>query len=186
MKPALLFVVVLLCGCASSPAPKSQDIAEMSFPIAGGKILHLPVTDRGPIPAENDKIKIQIAGFAISPSTGDPAIPSLTWAFAFKTKTDQRIEQVVVEEVGESDSAKLLVSDDRPDVEHGGWAGKSEVIKADKQSAAWLYSSKPSIFVFKFSIKVQGMPAQILYQPSWFTAAAKKAMIAGYGEVTGS
>jgi hypothetical protein len=182
MKRVLLLIVVfLLSGCASSPASAPQHIVEMPFPIAGGQILRLPVADGGPVPAENDRIKIQVAGFIIGPSTSNPAIPSLSWTFGFKTKTDQKIEQVMVEEVGASDSAKLMLVDDSPNLKQGAWAGKSEATKADKRSAPWLYSSKPSIFVFKFSIKMQGMPVQILYQPSWFPAAVKQAMAAGYG-----
>jgi len=185
MKNALLLIVVcLLSGCASSPASAPQHTGEMPFPIAGGKILRLPVADGGPLPAENDQIKIQVAGFITGPSTSNPAIPALTWTFGFKTKTDQKIEQVMVEEVGAGDAAKLMLVDDNPSLEQGAWTGKSEATQADRQSAPWLYSSKPSVFVFKFSIKVQGMPVQILYQPSWFPAAAKQAMVAGYG-VTG-
>jgi hypothetical protein len=180
MKPAFLFVVVLLTGCASSPASTHKQVVEMPFPIAGGQILRLPVTDGGPVPAENDKIKIEVAGFIIGPSAADPTVPSLIWMFNFATKTDQKIEQVVIEEVAASDSAKLMLVDDRPNLKQGSWAGRSTPTKADRLSVPWLYSSKPSIFVFKFSVKVQGLPVQILYQPSWFPPAAKKAMMAGY------
>jgi len=185
MKNGLLLIVVcLLSGCALSPASAPQHTWDMPFPIAGGQILRLPVADGGSVPVENDRSKMQGAGFFTGPSTSNPAIPALTWTFGFKTKTDQKIEQVMVEEVGASDTAKLMLVDGSPNLKQGAWAGKSEVTQADRQSAPWLYSSKPSIFVFKFSIKMQGMPVQILYQPSWFPAAAKQAIVAGYG-VTG-
>jgi hypothetical protein len=181
MKRKALFFVVLISGCTLSCRVMAQ-IIEVPFHIAGGRVLQLPVTDGGPIPAEKNGIKIQVAGFVIGPSASNPAVPALTWRFAFSAKTDQQLEQVVVEEVGTSDSAKLMLSDNQPQLEKGSWVGGSETIKADPSTTPWLYSNAPSIFVFKFSIKAQGMPVQILYQPSWFSAQAKKAMISGYAK----
>jgi hypothetical protein len=180
MKRIALLLVVVLAGGAR--AGTGQKIANMPFPIAGGQTVLLPVSDGGPIPAENDEVKIEVAGFVIGPSPTDPKVPLLTWKFAFTPKKGQTIEQVVVEEVAAADAAQLLVSDEIPRLDEGFWRGTSRPFMADPESQRWLYSNSPSVFVFKFSIAFEGVPVQVLYQPSWFPAQAKKAMMAGFGK----
>src|SRR5262245_3491918 len=97
MKVLSPLILVVLVGCSSSRTYMGQKVVDAPFIVAGGtKTLRLPVTDGGPIPAEDERIKIQVAGFLISRK--EPS-PTITWRFAFTSKHPQVIEQVVVEEL---------------------------------------------------------------------------------------
>ncbi len=47
------------------------------------------------------------------------------------------------------------------------------------QTNPWLYSEDATVFVFKFTIAIQGQPEQIMYQPTQFPAKAKALLIGG-------
>lgn len=180
MKKFGIVIMVALAGCASQRSYHGQKVTDMPFPVAGGTTLMLPVTDGGPIPAQNDDIKIQVAGFVLHRAADHRSAPELSWTFAFTSRTGHRIEQVLVEEVGQGSTPRLMLADGAPRLEGGNWSGSTKAVSADPESAPWLYANSASVFVFKFSIKPEGMPVQTLYQPSWFSAQAKQAMMSGY------
>ena len=51
---AVLLTIHMACACAQQYM--GHTVTNMPFPIARGKTVSLPVTDAGPIPAENEKI----------------------------------------------------------------------------------------------------------------------------------
>jgi hypothetical protein len=172
-----LFMVVIAAGVFAETY-NGLKVFNMSFQIAGGETLKLPATDGGPLPAQNDNIKIDAAGFIVSPSKANPELLAVTWVFAFISKKDQKIERVTVEEVVPSKTAILVFEDEAPKLEGKRWSGHVHPIDATPESLPWLYSNEPSIFVFRFSVFAQGEPVQIFYQPAWFPTQMKAAMIA--------
>jgi hypothetical protein len=146
------------------------------FIVEGGKTLMLPVTDAGPIPAEDERIKIQVAGFRTDLSDSHPPVPKIAWMFGFTSKRAQVIERVSVEEISEREPL-LVVRDDSPQLRGGDWSRSTDLMDASPQAQPWLYSPAASIFVFKFSIKFKDEAPVVYYQPTWFSGAAKALMI---------
>lgn len=178
IKHVLAIPLILFVGSAFSQTYMGQKVVNMPFPIAGGKILMLPVTDGGPIPAQNDKIKIQVAGFHVGPRKDNKKIPELTWVFGFTSKNDQKIKKVSIEEIASDDPTIQPIHDDTPQLKDNDWSASTESIEVNSRTLPWLYSSKPSIFVFKFAIAMEGEPEIVLYQPTWFPAKVKALFIA--------
>ena len=176
MRKIAIVLLLTLIGCESPRTHMGERVIDAPYPIAGGQTLMLPVTAGGTVPAENDKAKIQVAGFITGPSKSNPQGRTLTWTFGFTSKTSQPIEQVIVEEVAPSDPAVLMVRDEAPKLERNYWIGSMAPIEMSPQLLPWLYAPSTSVFVYKFIIKIQGEPAQVLYQPTGYSAAAKQMM----------
>ncbi len=172
---ASLCVLAVLAAC-SSPQPRTKSgISDESFVIAGGQTVSIPMTNAGPISIENEYAKILVAGFVIGPSKGNEKHAILAWGFDFEIKpTIKKLEAVKVEEVAPSTSAVILVEDNSPVLKGGVWSGNASPIPANRTSTPWLFTSDKSIYVFRFTIKPVGAPAFVLYQPAWFTGAAKR------------
>ena len=176
MRKIAIVLLLAMAGCESPRTHMGQRVIDAPFPIAGGQTLMLPVTAGGTVPAENDKVKIQVAGFVTGPSKSIPQGRTLTWIFSFTLKTSQPVEQVTVEEVAPGDPAVLMVRDEAPKLDRNDWSGRTAAIEMSPQALPWLYSPSTSVFVYKFTIKIQGELAQVLYQPTGYSAAAKQMM----------
>jgi len=148
-------------------------VIDAPFVIAGGKTIYLPSTDAGPIPAENDFVVIQSAGFFVGPSKENPKQAVLNWGFSFKSKSLDTFEEVVVEEVSPSDTEVTYIRDSAPVLKNKQWLRNREPLVVSQTVVPWLYSGKPSVFVFKFTIKVKDQVPVVLYQPAWFSKEVK-------------
>lgn len=186
MKTILSFLTVLLAGCASQNTYMGHKVVDMPFTVAGGKTVSLPITDAGPIPAENQSFKIEVAGFTVGPSKDNPSQAMLTWRFGLTAKSSQTLERVVVEEVAPAAVEKLLVEDHAPALKDKVWSGSSQPIEASKTSTPWLYTDKASIYVFRFTIKARGEPDAVFYQPAWFSKPAKEKFREMIAKINGS
>lgn len=174
MKTVLLLLAILLASCASQRTYMGHKVVDMPFIVAGGKTVALPVTDSGPIPAENQSFKIEMAGFTVRPAEDNPSQAVLTWQFALTAKSSQTLERVVVEEVAPSDIEKSFVEDRVPLLKGKTWSRTAQPLLASRTSTPWLYTDKASIYVFRFTIKAPGEPDIVLYQPAWFSKSAKE------------
>jgi hypothetical protein len=172
---AVLLTIQMTCVCAQQYM--GHTVTYMSFPIAGGKAVSLPVTDAGPIPAENDKIKIEVAGFNVGPLKSESKIPALIWIFGFTSKMNQKIEKVKIDEVFSRDSATTVLVDEAPKLKDATWSASKESVELAPATFPWLYTSEATIFVFKFSISIEGSAEVVLFQPVWFPEKAKKLFI---------
>lgn len=170
MKSAVLLSILIVL---LSPAI-ARETHNATFVIAGGQSVSLPITDAGPISAENDKAKILVAGFGIVPSKQNERQAALLWGFDFEVKSGKQLESVVVDEVSPSQTAVTLVEDNAPVLKNGVWSGTAKSIPANSTSTPWLYSKKQSVYVFRFTIRFAGEPAFVLYQPTWFSGPAKE------------
>ena len=175
MKIPLAFLgLLLLAGCASTQTYMGRRVINAPFAVAGGNTLSLPVTDAGPLPAENDSFKIEVAGFTVEPSKDNPKVALLIWRFSLTSKTSQQLERVLVEEISPSAIEKLIVEDQSPGLRAKAWHGASAPLEASRTSTPWLYDEKASIYVFRFTIQARGATPTVLHQPAWFSKPAKE------------
>ena len=167
-------VCAILASCSAQQHSVRRTHDE-SFVIAGGQTILLPVNEAGPISAENERVKILMAGFAVGPLKTNPKQAVLGWAFDFEIKAPvKRLEAVKVEEVSPSTSPVTLIEDNAPALKNGVWSGDAAPIPASRTSTPWLFENTKSVYVFRFTIKAVGEPPFVLYQPTWFSGAAKQ------------
>lgn len=154
-----------------------QPVVDMQFPIAGGKTVSLPVTDAGPVPAEDGAFKIEAAGFYLNPSPADSKRALLGWHFGLTSKASETLRRVVVEEVFPSDVAKVLIDDPSPSLSARMWSGDTVGVEPSPDSTPWLFTEDASVFVFRFTITSSGGQSPVvLYQPAWFSRPAKETL----------
>lgn len=148
-------------------------VIDAPFAIAGGKTVVLPITDAGPIPAEDRRAKIEVAGFMIMPSEGDPQLAMLVWTFGLTNKAVKNVESITVAEVAPADAEMTLVNDIAPKFEKRYWIGRTTPVAATRESAPWLFADGASTFVFRFTISEHGKDARTYFQPASFSSEAK-------------
>jgi hypothetical protein len=168
----LVIASLLLVAAAPERTYMGHRVVDRDFTIAGGETVSLPVTDAGPIPAENPAFKIEVAGVSIQKSI---AGPKLAWKFALTAKTAKTLEHVLVEEVHPSEVAKVLVDDPSPSLQDKIWSSATAGIEPNPGTTAWLFTEEASVFVFRFTITPAGGPSVVLYQPAWFAPPQKEA-----------
>ena len=166
-------LAVMLASCASQQKYMGHPVSQKSFMIAGGETVTLPVTAAGPIPAENEQFKIEVAGFSVGPSKVENGKKALIWGFALTNKVSVKLESVVVEEVAPTNQPKILVSDSAPESKNGVWRGSAQEIIPSAQTTPWLFENGTSTFIYRFSIKPKNAPVVVLYQPSSFAVQSK-------------
>jgi hypothetical protein len=180
---AALIAGTFFAACASAQtAPmgtfQGRPIVYMPFVIAGGKTVDLATTDAGPIPAENDRVVIQAAGFRVEPSKENHRVAALTWVFGFKSKTDEAFDEVLIEEVSPSPTPITYIRDSAPTLDDKLWLRDRVSLGVTPATVPWLYSTTTTVFVFKFTIKAKGAAPIEIYQPAWFPQGAKEYFLA--------
>jgi hypothetical protein len=185
-KIPLLVTLLFLSSAARERTYMGYRVIDMEFPITGGKKVSLPMTDAGPIPAEDRAFKIEVAGFSIQPSILGPKQALLAWNFALTAKASKTLERVVVEEVFPTDVAKVLVDDQSPSLSGKMWSGGAAGVEANPASTAWLFTEEASVFVFRFTITPAGRPPVVLYQPAWFSPPVKEVFRQKIMQINGS
>lgn len=173
IKTLLVVVTSLVLAAASERTHMGYKVTDMQFPIAGGKTVSLPVTDAGPIPAENEAFKIEAAGVGIQPSIVDPKQANLSWGFSLTSKASKSLEHVLVEEVYPTEVAKVIVDDRSPSLKDQKWFGSPAGIEPGPSTTAWLFAEEGSVFVFRFTITPVGSRPVVLYQPVWLSQSSK-------------
>lgn len=176
LAPAILAMCVLsACSTSTAPTYMGHHVYDMTIQVADGQTVLAKITNAGPIPAENDYFKIEVAGFIVGPSKENAKSAVLTWWFSLTSKTGLQIDQVNVVEVFPSKTEKLLLKDSSPTLnERNSWSGIASPLEANSTSTPWLYENRASLYVFKFVIKPLNQPAVVLYQPALFSQAAKE------------
>ena len=180
-----LVSALLLFGCASAQRAPSKTfmgkpVFDAPFVIAGGKTIHLPFTEGGPIPAENDLVAIQSAAFFIGPSKKSANNSELFWSFSFTSKSQAKFDEIRVEEVFPSSTEVSYIKDTSPVVNGMFWLRNGDPVIVSPKNIPWLYSKKPSVFVFKFTIKPKGQAPVVLYQPAFFSPESKATLLSAH------
>jgi len=188
MKAKILLVLLfLLATAARERTYMGHQVVDMQFPIAGGKTVSLPVTDAGPIPAEDRAFKIEAAGLSIQPSLFGSKQALLAWQFGLTSKTSEALERVVVEEVFPGNVAKVLVDDQSPSLSGKMWSGSTAGVEPNPTSTPWLFTEESSTFVFRFTITpADSKRPVILYQPAWFSRPVKEKFLQTIASMNGS
>jgi len=169
----LLSILIPASPGADSNNPSSSSEIRPSemvqLAIAGGRTVALPVAR----PSENDIAIIRSAGFVIEPSQANSKQPILKWKFSVQPKTSNLIEEIIIEEVAPSATPITYLSAKFPTLKDNLWTGFCEPQQISQASLPWLYSTDQSIFVFKFTVKIQNHEPSTLYQACWYSHALK-------------
>ncbi|MBB1271186.1 hypothetical protein [Shewanella sp. SR44-3] len=170
------FLVCTLVGCASksNETYMGHDVVSMPFNIAGGNIIHLPVTDAGVIPAESNGFKMQVAGFMVGESKINKNEAELIWNFAFSSANNEKIRNIVIEELAPTKVIKVLAKVENPQLTDGRWHFNLEPTKANTINTPWIFRDKASIYVFKITINLESGEQTILNQAAWFSKPVLK------------
>jgi len=177
MKAKTLLIVVtsiLVLYAAKERTYMGYQVVDKEFSIAGGKTVRLPVTQAGPIPAENQDFKIEAAGLSVHPSPLNSKQAALAWGFSLTDKASKALERVVVEEVYPSSTARTVVDDHSPSLQEKLWSGSSASVEPNPIFTPWLFDDRDSVFVFRFTITPAGSPPVVLYQPAWYSRPIKE------------
>ena len=152
----------------------AQPTKTVQLRIAGGKTISATVADGGPLPAEDARLKIEVAGILVR-FREDRKEPQLVWNFSFRAKVGQPVSAVNVDDVTE-DPVSSLVSDSRPTLQDSVWRGFAQPIGITKEMIPWLYDSKPLVKVFRFTVRYEDDSESTLHQLAWYPASFKEAV----------
>ena len=169
----VLASAIFFLTCNSTKTYMGYKVIDESFKISGGEVITLPITNAGPIPAENDYYKIEVAGFSAGPSKEHQNQTCLNWNFAFSAKKTVLLQQVKIELVAPGNESKVIIQDRTPIIKRYVWSGSPKPILLNKRSTPWLFESGSSTFIFKITIKSKGNKDSVLYQPSIFSEQSK-------------
>lgn len=161
----------LLSGCAMY---KGQVVQQVQFKLDGGKTASFPMVRGGALPAENEDYKIEEAGYfaELTPGSIEKSVTRQT--FTLFVKKGAILEYVRIEQVDTTDGhLQLVLQDDAPVLKDQRWFGRSKPIALNIDVSPWLYNTGNSTFLFKFTIKAKDSPAIVMYQPLFFSKAAK-------------
>lgn len=171
MRCLLLLLLIGLSACRPSPVA-SED---RSLPLGDGTVIEHPWDDAGPLPAHNDWVNVEVAGYLLSEST---AGAGFTWTWTFTLRLDHPgIDMVVVSDVTDTVTRRL--------VEPGAgvftgekWLAQSEPSPVSAFHQPWLFRDGESVRVLRFSIADSAGETRILYQPVLFSHEGKRNLTA--------
>src|SRR5262249_6579694 len=153
----------------------AEAVRVIDFKIAGGKTVAVSVTDSGPVPAENDRVKIEVAGMLILPSFQGRKGPFFLWNFAFRSKDGRPVSGVLIEDVT-VDPIIELVADQKAHLQDGTWSGRGRPIAITREDLPWVFEPKDTLKVFRFTIRHADGGNSILHQLAWYSGSAKDAI----------
>jgi hypothetical protein len=172
-----MLLLAVLVGCTNNPKKPTYMgylVTNQKFKIADDKTIYLPVTKAGPIPAENENYKVEIAGIITGPSKINPEKSVLIFAFSFTNKRGNSLKNVKIEQVYPSKSKVELINDNNPTFNENIWSENAMPLEINKYNVPWFYVKGDTTFIFKFTFLSIDGASTILYQPSSFPDQAKK------------
>ncbi|QDE30947.1 hypothetical protein [Shewanella polaris] len=167
----LVLLIFAIAGCASksNKTYMGHDVISMPFNIAGGNVVHLPVTDAGVIPAEDNGFMMKVAGFSVAESKAHKREAELVWNFAFSSTNTEKVQSIIIEELAPTKVIKQLLKVENPKIVDGLWISNLEPINANKENTPWIFKNKASIYVFKITINLKSGEQTTLTQAAWFS-----------------
>jgi len=156
---------IWLTGCASSPS-------HSSVPIAGGQSIALERQGTGFKSAENDRVVIS-----------DPSLQTvnldgkyyLRWSFAIRSKQAAVLSTIRIEDVSDP-VPLLLVNDVSPQLDAGQWTETAGLMDLPSASVRWLFESKETVRIFRFTISEPDGQSYVLYQGVPYSPTSKEAL----------
>lgn len=170
--PAVL-VAAWLAACSQdgkSPGPSDSK----ALTLGDGNTITHPWDDAGPLPAANDWVKVEVAGYLLAENRDSPGY-NWTWTFTLGLLA-RDINLVVVSDVTDA-SAVRLVGPGRGIFNNGKWLAQSEEVPVSGFHLPWLYRDGESVRILRFSIANENGETRILYQPVLFTHEGKKSLL---------
>lgn len=146
------------------------------IPIAGGKVIDVPIGPRGPGPGEADGYRVVLAGLMPSPESG-----TNLYRFVFTVPPGATLRRVRVEDVSD-ERAILLLDDAAPALRDDQWVGGTAPLAAADPRLAWLYHVVPSLRVFRFTITGGAGRVTELHQLAAYPVFIKEAIRRQRGE----
>jgi hypothetical protein len=153
----------------------AQATETIDIRIAGGQKILAKISAGGPMPAEDARIKIEVAGMIVGPHPRESNDPHLFWSFAFRNKTGQNVVSVTVADVTH-DPITTLVSDDQPKLQNTSWIGRGDPIAVTKEALPWVYDSRATMKVFRFTVRYADDQESVVHQLAMYPVGAKQAI----------
>ena len=173
LRATAILVLSCMSGVVLGREFMGHKVIDAPFVVAGGKTVVLPITDAGPIPAEDRKAKVEAAGFIITRSKDDSKIALIVWTFGLTNKSIKSIQSISVSEVAPADVEIPFVNDGAPQLQDKYWIGNTTPLAATRESVPWLFADGPSTFVFRITINEPANDSREYFQPAWFSSEAK-------------
>jgi hypothetical protein len=169
---------VAVAGRPTGKTYMGLTVTEMPFLLAGNETRYLPITSGGPIPAENQTVKIEVSGLFTERGETKDSTAKLTWVFGFSLKQALEIDAVQVEQVFPSAEPVPMLKDVDPmrKITKGGWSGSSPSGEMSEALNPWFFRAGGSVFVYKFTITPKGAQPVVLFQPTWISEQAKQTL----------
>lgn len=127
------------------------------------------------MPAEDERVQIKIAGMLIGPTSENNRDPGLIWNFSFRNKWRRQPIAVTVDDVT-FDPIVTVLSDDKPALSKDTWSQTARPIPITKEALPWVFDSRPSMKVFRFTVRYADDESSIVHQLALYSASAKQAI----------
>jgi len=164
--------VLLPCLLLQAQGLNAQ-VKEVAVVIFGDRKVSVTMKDGMPTPAEDKNIKIQVAGLGSSPDKSDPTKRTVFWMFGFTQKQGPKIIEINIEEMTSDKPDRLVTTDAAPTLKKDYWSFNAEPVVISESTTPWLYETRNSAFLFRFTIRFEGGSQSVLNQMSIFPGQAK-------------
>ena len=173
-----ILVPLLLAAAGVAACSNDRD----NPPAGGSKFLTLgdgstiehPWDEAGPLPASNDWVNVEVAGYMLAENREGPGY-NWTWTFTLALKQSD-IDLVAVSDVTDRPSSRLVGPDEG--IFNGSkWLAQSESVPVSGFHLPWLFREGESVRILRFSIANEAGETRILYQPVLFTHEGKKSLL---------
>lgn len=171
---SLSLLALLVSGCDLPQGSAGGDNSRR-LTLGDGLQIEHPWDESGPLPASNDWVNVEVAGYLLSEDRKGDGF-SWTWTFTLGLK-NPTIELVAVSDVTDSNVLRLVAPEDGVFSEDK-WLAQSDSIVVSGFHLPWLFKDGDSVRVLRFSIADKRGETRILYQPVLFTHAGKKSLLA--------
>lgn len=168
---AVVFLLALLTAACS---PESTNTETRQLELGDGSTIEHPWDEAGPLPASNDWVGVEVAGYMLAENREGPGY-NWTWTFTLAL-LEPDIDMVVVSDVSDRTVSRLVNPGDGI-FNNGKWLAQSESIPVSGFHLPWLFRDGESVRVLRFSIANKAGETRILYQPVRFTHEGKQSLL---------
>ncbi len=165
--------LLLAAGAACQQA--EQDTFSKFLALGDGTGIEHPWDGAGPLPARNDWVNVEVAGYLLSESASGAGF-SWTWTFTLGL-AHPGIELIAVSDVTDT-VARRLVEPGEGVFNGTKWLAQSDPVPVSMFHQPWLFRDGESVRVLRFSIADRDGETRILYQPVLFSHEGKRSLTA--------
>lgn len=173
-----IFLLTLLCACADRGAPADNSRA---LRLGDGSEISHAWDEAGPLPAENDWVKVEVAGYLLSEDKAGDGF-SWTWTFTLDMN-NPGVNLVAISDVSDATASRLVAPGDGV-FSKGKWLAQSAARPVSGFHLPWLYKDGDSVRIMRFSLADIHGETRILYQPIFFSHSSKKSLLSIAGAST--